>query len=147
MTHTVVIERELAMTTRDGVVLASDVYRPDAAGPFPTLIYRVRGGRSSAFIAGFMLLNPLDAVERGYAVVIQEVRGRAASEDRWEPFVHERDDSEERKGTYRLKAVVTLSGDLTDAQRQELLSVAGKCPVHKLMTQVTTEVTTVLAEA
>lgn len=59
----------------------------------------------------------------------------------------ERDDSEERKGTYRLKAVVTLTGDLTDAQRQELLAVAGKCPVHKLMTQVTTEVTTVLAEA
>ena len=95
MTHTITIERDLPMTTRDGVVLATDVYRPDGPGPFPTLIYRVRGGRSSAFIAGFMLLNPLEAVERGYAVAIQEVRGRAASQDRWQPFTHERDDSED----------------------------------------------------
>jgi putative redox protein len=57
----------------------------------------------------------------------------------------ERDASEERKGTYRLRASLKLSGDLTDAQRNELLSVADKCPVHKLMTVVKTEITTVLA--
>jgi putative redox protein len=54
----------------------------------------------------------------------------------------ERDASEEARGTYRLKALVSVTGDLTDAQREELLKVAGKCPVHKLMTQVTTEVET-----
>lgn len=54
----------------------------------------------------------------------------------------ERDASEESKGTYRLKALVSVTGDLTDAQREDLLKVAGKCPVHKLMTQVTTEVET-----
>lgn len=91
----ITIERAIPTTTRDGVVLATDVYRPEGAGPFPTLIYRVRGGRSSSFISGFMLLNPLDAVERGYVVVIQEVRGRAESGDRWQPFVKERDDSED----------------------------------------------------
>ena len=57
----------------------------------------------------------------------------------------ERDDSEERRGVYRLRVTLDLSGPLTDAQRQELLAVAGKCPVHKLMTQVTTEVVTELA--
>ena len=51
----------------------------------------------------------------------------------------ERDDSEERKGVYRLRTVLHLTGALTDAQRQELLAVAGKCPVHKLMTQATTD--------
>jgi len=56
-----------------------------------------------------------------------------------------RDATAERQGTYRLTAALHLSGDLTDAQRQELLGVAEKCPVHKLMTTVTTEVTTVLA--
>lgn len=56
----------------------------------------------------------------------------------------ERDASEERKGVYRLAATLHLSGDLSDAQRQELLSAAGKCPIHKLMTAVTTEITTVL---
>ncbi len=59
----------------------------------------------------------------------------------------ERDDSEERRGTYRLRTTLHLTGPLTEAQRQELLNVAGKCPVHKLMTQATTEVVTGLAPA
>ncbi len=57
----------------------------------------------------------------------------------------DRDASDERAGTYRLNTVLTLSGDLSEAQRQELLAVAKKCPVHKLMTEVTTEITTTLA--
>ena len=52
------------------------------------------------------------------------------------------DNSEERKGTYRLSATLKISGDLTDAQLAELTAVAEKCPVHKLMTAVTTEITT-----
>jgi putative redox protein len=59
----------------------------------------------------------------------------------------ERDDSEERKGVYRLAVTLQLGGPLTDAQRRELLAVAEKCPVHKLMTQVTTEITTALEPA
>ena len=57
----------------------------------------------------------------------------------------DRDDSEERRGTYRLRVTLELGGPLTPEQRQELLNVAGKCPVHKLMTQTTTEVVTELA--
>jgi putative redox protein len=59
----------------------------------------------------------------------------------------ERDDSEERQGIYRLRVTLTLVGALTDAQRAELLAVADKCPVHKLMTRVTTEISTELAPA
>jgi putative redox protein len=54
----------------------------------------------------------------------------------------ERDDSGERGGTYRLATVLRIGGDVSDAQLHELETVAGKCPVHKLMTSVTTEVTT-----
>jgi putative redox protein len=57
----------------------------------------------------------------------------------------ERDASAERQGTYRLAATIHLSGALSEAQRQELLAVADKCPVQKLMTGVTTEVSTRLA--
>ncbi|SHG46828.1 OsmC family protein [Massilia sp. CF038] len=56
----------------------------------------------------------------------------------------ERDASEERHGIYRLHATLHLSGELSDAQREELLGVAEKCPIHKLMTKVTTEITTTL---
>ena len=59
----------------------------------------------------------------------------------------ERDDSEERKGTYRLRTMLALSGPLSAAQREELRNVAGKCPVHRLMTQVTTEISTDLVPA
>ena len=58
----------------------------------------------------------------------------------------ERDDRDERTGTYRLRASLVLGGPLSDAQREELRSVAAKCPVHKVMTQVTTEIVTELAQ-
>lgn len=54
----------------------------------------------------------------------------------------ERDDSGERTGVYRLNTRLKVKGDLTDAQLAELLAVSRKCPVHKLMTTVTTEITT-----
>ena len=56
--------------------------------------------------------------------------------------VVERDNTDEAKGTYRLKTLLSVTGDLSEEQRAELLKVAGKCPVHKLMTQVTTEIET-----
>ena len=59
----------------------------------------------------------------------------------------DRDDSQERQGVYRLRVGLSLGGLLTTAQRQRLLSVAEKCPIHKLMSQVRTEITTELAPA
>ncbi len=56
----------------------------------------------------------------------------------------ERDAAREHPGVYRLRAELALGGPLSDAQRSELLSVAEKCPVHKLMTQLDTEIETVL---
>jgi putative redox protein len=50
----------------------------------------------------------------------------------------ERDDSEERKGVYKLKVRLAYHGTLTDEQKARLDAAAAKCPVSKLMT--TTEV-------
>jgi len=57
----------------------------------------------------------------------------------------EHDDSQERQGHYKLRTVLTLHGNLTDEQRADLLRVAGKCPVHKLMTEVEISIDTELA--
>jgi len=54
----------------------------------------------------------------------------------------DRDDSEERHGVYRLDSSLRVTGDLSEAQRAELLRVAGKCPIHRLMTEVKTEIET-----
>jgi len=56
----------------------------------------------------------------------------------------ERDAGQERAGIYRLSTTLTLTGALSLEQREELLRVAQKCPVHKLMTEVTTEISTTL---
>jgi putative redox protein len=37
---------------------------------------------------------------------------------------------------------LALTGDLSDSDRERLLAVAAKCPLHKLMTQVQTEIET-----
>jgi len=58
----------------------------------------------------------------------------------------DRDASEERKGVYRLNAALQLRGALSEAQRAELLAAAEKCPLHKLMSTVTTEITTTLVQ-
>ena len=59
----------------------------------------------------------------------------------------DRDRSGERSGTYKLSTELTVTGNLTEEQRRDLLAVPGKCPIHKLMTEVTTEITTTLAPA
>lgn len=53
-----------------------------------------------------------------------------------------RDDSAERSGIYKLAATLQIRGALSDAQLLELEAVAKKCPVHKLMSTVTTEIST-----
>ncbi len=57
----------------------------------------------------------------------------------------DRDDSQERQGLYKLAVTLSLGGPISEAQREELLAVARKCPVHKLMAEAKTEITTELA--
>ncbi len=53
-----------------------------------------------------------------------------------------RDDSQERQGVYHLAVELNLHGALDDEQRQQLLRIADKCPVHKLMTSAEVQVET-----
>jgi putative CocE/NonD family hydrolase len=72
---------------RDGVLLRADVYRPASGGPAPVLLQRTPYGKNYAQTS-FALL----AAERGYAVVIQDTRGRWSSEGKNYPFLFERED-------------------------------------------------------
>lgn len=58
-----------------------------------------------------------------------------------------RDDSQERSGIYKLSTRLVINGTFSDAELAQLTAVAEKCPVHKLMTSVTTEITTSVARA
>ena len=59
--------------------------------------------------------------------------------------VVERDQTREKLGVYGLTATLSLGGELTEAQRQTLLAVAAKCPIHRLMSELSTEIHTALA--
>jgi putative CocE/NonD family hydrolase len=82
----VVVERNVAMKTRDGVTLQADIYRPAADGKYPVLLTRTPYDKSN--FAPFGQAGAL----RGYIVVAQDVRGRYTSEGEWYPFKHESDD-------------------------------------------------------
>ena len=56
--------------------------------------------------------------------------------------VIERDNSREAQGVYVLNVKLSLLGSLTDEQKSQLTTIAGKCPIHKLMTEVSTEINT-----
>ncbi|SDJ29951.1 OsmC family protein [Billgrantia gudaonensis] len=53
-----------------------------------------------------------------------------------------RDDSEERKGLYRLEVVMSFYGIDDPEQLARLEEISHKCPIHRLMTSATVEVTT-----
>jgi putative CocE/NonD family hydrolase len=67
---------------RDGVRLATDVYLPKGEGPFPVVFVKTPYNFNK--IAGASLMAGVEAVERGYALVVQNERGRYYSEGDWE---------------------------------------------------------------
>ena len=73
---------------RDGVRLATDVYHPDAPGPFPVILIRTPYSTNVESI----VQDGIYFAQRGYAVIVQDVRGRFDSEGEWTPFLHEAED-------------------------------------------------------
>ena len=55
----------------------------------------------------------------------------------------ESDDSDERKGVYRLRVHVELFGPLSDDQRADIHRAIKSCPIHKLMTTSDVQIETV----
>src|SRR6202007_2751508 len=68
---------DVSVAMRDGVVLRADILLPGAEGKFPALIYRTPYGKHFA-LKDYKTFEK--AVARGYAVVVQDVRGRYASD-------------------------------------------------------------------
>jgi putative CocE/NonD family hydrolase len=82
------IERHKAVPMRDGVILYADVYMPAAPGKYPTIVTRTPYGSQRDAVHQ----NMMKFAQRGYAVVVQDVRGRYESDGKWEPFRDEAKD-------------------------------------------------------
>jgi putative CocE/NonD family hydrolase len=72
---------------RDGVKLATNIFAPTPQGRFPALLVRTPYGKGQDLLPGYKVF-----IERGYAVVVQDVRGRYESEGVFRPLTQEIND-------------------------------------------------------
>lgn len=79
-------DSDVAVPMRDGVTLRADVWRPSGDGRYPVLVYRTPYGKHAASAAHSTAQK---AVPRGYAVVMQDVRGRYASDGDYQAYQQE----------------------------------------------------------
>lgn len=85
------IDRGVPTPMRDGTVLVSDVYRPDDEDAHPVLLMRTPYDRTFPQNTH----HSIDLVAmtlRGYTCMVQDVRGRFASEGHYETYTSEADD-------------------------------------------------------
>ena len=76
--HAVKVETNVPATMRDGTTLYADIYRPEGSGPVPIILERTPYDKTSPL--SMQMLDPLAAAKRGYAMIMQDTRGRYESE-------------------------------------------------------------------
>ncbi|WP_287154605.1 CocE/NonD family hydrolase [Euryhalocaulis sp.] len=85
------VEKKVLVPMRDGVGLSTDIYRPKGAeGPLPTVFWRTPYNYNE--LSGGRLRFAAESVNRGYAFVVQNERGRYFSEGEFEILGYPRTD-------------------------------------------------------
>ena len=87
----VVFAYDVRVPMRDGATLSADVYRPDTNQKVPVILVRTPydNGVAAQVAAGKWW------AARGYAYVVQDVRGRGESDGEFYPLVHEAEDGDD----------------------------------------------------
>ncbi|MFC1534606.1 CocE/NonD family hydrolase [Thermodesulfobacteriota bacterium] len=83
MIDSVRINRNVPMEMRDGTLLRADIYRQDDNQKHPAILLRTPYDKSLRAWRHDSFLNFVEAAHAGYAIVIQDVRGRFASDGEW----------------------------------------------------------------
>jgi putative CocE/NonD family hydrolase len=82
------LQLDVKVPMRDGVLLSADIYRPPQGDAFPVLLLRtIYDNQQARYVEWARRF-----VEAGYAVVMQDCRGRFDSDCAWEPYVKETND-------------------------------------------------------
>jgi putative CocE/NonD family hydrolase len=68
------VSEDVSFETRDGCTLMADIYRPPGSGPYPVLLRRTPYGKRMHEIG-----DPRILAQRGFIVVVQDIRGRHSS--------------------------------------------------------------------
>jgi len=83
-------QQHVLIPMRDGVRLAANVFLPENHGRVPAILERTPYGKGAQVTPNYQAF-----VDRGYAVVVQDVRGRYESEGRFEPLHQEPADGDD----------------------------------------------------
>ena len=81
------VSKDISVLMSDGVRLCTDIYKPNAQGSFPVILIRMPYGKREFFC--WMPSIGKYWAKRGYACVVQDVRGKWSSEGKFDPFVNE----------------------------------------------------------
>ena len=81
------VSKNVRVPMRDGVNLATDVYRPAAQGRYPTIVNRLPYDKELP--TRDFSFDTMRAAGAGYAVVVQDTRGRYQSQGAFTAFVDE----------------------------------------------------------
>ena len=106
VTEDVVVHRNVMIPMRDGIRLATDIYRPATGGrpledPLPVIFERTPYDKSGTPRTELSVADPVSKsraelavllVRQGYIVIWQDCRGRFASEGRFTKYVNEAED-------------------------------------------------------
>ena len=86
----IVAEQNVAITMRDGVTLRANLFRPAKSGALPALLLRIPYNKDAA--QTYVYAHPAWYARHGYAVLVQDSRGRYASEGEFYPLRQDGED-------------------------------------------------------
>lgn len=89
----ITVERDIRLTMRDSAELVLDLYLPEVEEPLPTLLLAMPYGKDLA--QSYTYAHPLWWVRRGYAVAVQDTRGRFGSGGDFYPLRNDAEDGVE----------------------------------------------------
>src|SRR5512137_1851155 len=84
----IVVERNVAISMRDGTKLFADIYRPEANQAFPAIVARLPYNKDALLLQSFEI-EAVRAAEAGYAIIYQDTRGRYQSKGQFYPYLYE----------------------------------------------------------
>lgn len=88
--HPIVKHMRVPVAMRDGVRLSTNAYVPSERGRFPAILVRTPYNKGADITPHYQAF-----VDRGYAVVVQDVRGRYESEGAFQPLIQEQNDGDD----------------------------------------------------
>lgn len=80
----IIVENDIGITMRDGINLRANLFRPKISQPTPTLLLRIPYNKEAA--QTYVYAHPAWYASHGYSVVVQDSRGRYASDGEFYPL-------------------------------------------------------------